>query len=59
MFGDIHSDNEEMDFVMPAFGDEIPAYNDSPDQVEADYDRIDAFEDHREEPRQFEPEAQI
>lgn len=47
MFGDIQSDNED-DFVMPAFGDEGPAYNDSPEQVEVDEDRIDGFDENRE-----------
>ena len=52
MFGDIQSDNED-DFVMPAFGDEGPAYNDSPDQVEAD--EADAFDEANEVLNQFEP----
>jgi hypothetical protein len=33
---------------MPEFGDEIAAYNDSPEQVEADDGIIDAFDEKKE-----------
>jgi hypothetical protein len=47
MFGELESDNED-DFVMPICGDEIAAYNDSPEQVEADDGIIDAFDEKKE-----------
>jgi hypothetical protein len=42
---------------MPAFGDEIAAYNDSPEQVEADDGIIDAFCENKDPIKITEPEV--
>ena len=42
---------------MPAFGDEIAAYNDSPDQVEADDGIIDVFYENKDPIKITEPEV--
>ena len=52
MFGDIQSDNED-DFVMPPFNEENPAVDDSPEQQEADDDKLDGFEDIKDETQQI------